>query len=164
MKEKLNLLIDFSRIKEIPSCAISLHLYAGRLVQGLNMGNVFHPIALVTKGAEDYIDSLAGYKVDKIVINGNEKVTFSIKLDRLLGIVPFEKQLQELDVPAGFWQRHDRFFAGTGYPKQCGDGDEQSGRYGKEQRNRSDGSYAGTEHRQLSSRLRQHRSTVRRCT
>ena len=100
MKEKLNLLIDFSRIKEIPSCAISLHLYAGRLVQGLNMGNVFHPIALVTKGAEDYIDSLAGYKVDKIVINGNEKVTFSIKLDRLLGIVPFEKQLQERKICA----------------------------------------------------------------
>ena len=100
MKEKLNLLIDFSYIRKRPSCALSLHLYAGRLIQGFRLSDVFHPIALVIKGTESYIDSLAGFEVEKIVINGNEKVTFSIKLDRLLGLVSFEKRLQERNICA----------------------------------------------------------------
>lgn len=100
MEKVKNLLFDLSSIQEKPSCAISIHLYAGRLLQGFNDYSVFHPIALVKRGVEEYIDSLAGFKVDKIYIEGNEKVTFSSKLDRFLGIVPFKKELQDNNICA----------------------------------------------------------------
>ena len=100
MEKGENILFDLSSIQEKPSCAISIHLYAGRLLQGFKAYSVLHPIALVRRGMEEYIDSLAGFKVDKIIIQGNEKVTFSSKLDRFLGIVPFKKKLQEHNICA----------------------------------------------------------------
>ena len=93
----MNILIDCSHIKRLPTCAVSLHLYAGRLMQGLNSREDVHPIVLTHKGMEAYIDSLAGFCVDKILVDGSEKRLPSTKLDRLLGLIPrsLEQQLQE---------------------------------------------------------------------
>ena len=92
--EKMNILIDLSYIRTVPTGAVSVYIYAGRLIKGSEEGGVFHPIVLTAKGMEEYIDSLAGFEVEKIVITDDGKVTFSRKLDCLLGFVPFEEQLQ----------------------------------------------------------------------
>lgn len=96
--EKKNLLIDLSYIKTVPTGAVSVYIYAGRLIKGFEEGSVFHPIVLTAKGMEEYIDSLAGFEVEKIVISDDGKVTFSRKLDRLLGFVPFEEQLRNKQI------------------------------------------------------------------
>lgn len=96
--EKINLLIDCSFIKEKPSSADSIHLYTGRLLQGLQDSLVFSVTALVRLGMEDYIDILAGYCVDKIVVDIQDTVTHSIALDRLLALVPFEQELRARNI------------------------------------------------------------------
>jgi len=90
---KYNLLVDCSFIIVDTVYIESLNIYAGRLLQGLRHSKVFNLYALVNMGVEDYIDSLAHFKVDKIVISAKSKV-FSKKIDRILGIVPFENQLK----------------------------------------------------------------------
>lgn len=91
---KHHLLIDCSYIKEIPSSPVSLHIYAGRLFQGLRLSTTFDVTALVCKGMEKYIDDLAGYCVDKIVVDIQDTVTHSIALDRFLTLIPFEQELR----------------------------------------------------------------------
>ena len=94
MEKKVHLLLDCSYIREIPSAPDSIHIYAGRLFQGLRLSTTFDVTALVRKGLEDYIDSLAGYCVEKIVVDIQDTVTHSIALDRFLGVVPFENELR----------------------------------------------------------------------
>lgn len=95
---KTNILIDLAYIHFKPTSAISTQLYAGRLVQGFEAGSVFHPVVLVTRGMEDYIDELAGFETDKLVIECNAKKTVSVKLDRLFGVIPFEKELERRQI------------------------------------------------------------------
>lgn len=92
--KKYHLLLDCSYIDNISSVPESLHIYAGRLLQGLRLSTTFDVTALVCKGMENYIDSLAGYCVDKIVVDIQDTVTRSIALDRLLALVPFEHKLR----------------------------------------------------------------------
>ncbi|MBQ3698516.1 MAG: glycosyltransferase [Prevotella sp.] len=92
--KKHHLLLDCSYIRDIPSNTESLHIYAGRLLQGLRLSTIFDVTALVCKGMENYIDSLAGYCVDKIVVDIQDTVTHSIALDRLLALIPFEQELR----------------------------------------------------------------------
>ena len=92
--KKYHLLLDCSYIREIPSSPVSVFIYAGRLLQGLHLSTIFEVTALVCKGLEDYIDSLAGYCVDKIVVDPKDTVTHSISLDRLFALIPFEQELQ----------------------------------------------------------------------
>jgi glycosyltransferase involved in cell wall biosynthesis len=91
---KHHLLIDCSYIREIPSAPDSVHIYAGRLFQGLRLSTTFDVTALVCKGMEKYIDDLAGYCVDKIVVDIHDTVTHSIALDRFLSLIPFEQELR----------------------------------------------------------------------
>lgn len=102
MSQKINVLIDCSHIKRCPDHPISLHIYAGRLMKGLNNSHTIHPIVLVHKGVEKYIDTLAGFCVDKILVNGCEKRLISQKLDRILGLIPLsvEKEMQERNIKA----------------------------------------------------------------
>ena len=95
---KHHLLLDCSYIKEVPSSPDSLHIYAGRLLQGLRLSTTFDVTALACKGMENYIDSLAGYCVDKIVVDLKDTVTHSIALDRLLALMPFEQELRARNI------------------------------------------------------------------
>ena len=92
--EKYNLLIDCSFITEIPSSANSIHLYTGRLLQGLRNSPVFNVTALVGKGMENYLNTLAKYDVDKIIVDLQKSVTHSFAIDRLFSLIPFEKELR----------------------------------------------------------------------
>lgn len=98
-EKELNLLIDCSFINERLSCISSHHIYAGSLLRGFLTYSSFHIVALVVEGVEDYIDTLAGGKVDKMVISPSAKV-LSKKVDRLLGIVPFKRQLEKYHINA----------------------------------------------------------------
>lgn len=93
-ERKYNLLVDCSFIVANASYIESLYVYVGRLLQGLSRSNRFNLYALVGKGVEDYIDGIAHYKVNKIVIDVNSKVFLSKKIDRILGVIPFEAQLK----------------------------------------------------------------------
>ena len=84
--KKYNLLIDCSFITEIPSSANSIHLYTGRLLQGLRNSPIFNVTALVGKGMEYYINTLAKYDIDKIIVDLQKSVTYSIAIDRLFFI------------------------------------------------------------------------------
>ena len=92
---KYCLLIDCSYICKVPQIPISLDIYAGRLLQGFRNHTTFSVTALVVKGTEGYVDRLAGFEVDKIVVDLKDTVTHSVSIDRLIGIVPFEKELRD---------------------------------------------------------------------
>ena len=92
--KKYHLLLDSSYIREVPSSPVSVFIYAGRLLQGLRLSTTFNVTVLVCKGMENYIDSLAGYCVDKNVVDLKDTVTHSIALDRLLALIPFEQELR----------------------------------------------------------------------
>lgn len=94
-EKKLNILVDYSFVKKKPPGPVSIHIFLGRLLKGLNEDERFNPTILLWKGMEEYIDFLAGYKTDKIVVDGNMKVTPSVKLDRLLMLSPITKLLRE---------------------------------------------------------------------
>ena len=95
-----NILVDYTSCKAIPKGAVSIHLFTARLLQGFNQSNQFHPILAVWRGMEDYWDNLAGFHVDKIVVDEKDKVTFSAKLDRILALIPFENELKKLGIRA----------------------------------------------------------------
>ena len=95
---KHHLLIDCSYIKEIPSSPDSLHIYAGRLFQGLRLSMLFDVTALVCKGMENYIDCLAGYCVDKIVVDLRDTIAHSIALDRFFALIPFKQELRSRSI------------------------------------------------------------------
>ena len=101
MKQKpLNLLIDCSFINRRLSCISSHYIYTGSLIKGFQEYSPFHIVALVAEGYEDYIDTLAdGRHIEKIVISTNAKV-LSYKIDRLLGIIPFKKDLERYHIDA----------------------------------------------------------------
>ena len=109
--KKFNLLVDCSYIIEIPSSADSIHLYTGRLLQGLQNSPVFNVTALVGTGMEDYINTLACYDVDKIVVD-LRKTVINRSIDRLFSLIPFEKELQkrEIDVVVTPCHVDSRFF------------------------------------------------------
>ena len=73
---------------------ISIDFYACRLLQGFKKSGVFDVTAIVWSGQEDSIDDLAGFKVPKIVIDEKSRVTPWPIVDRLLGIISFEKELE----------------------------------------------------------------------
>lgn len=97
-KKPLNVLIDYSFLKKIPPGPISIHIFLGRLLKGLNEDERFHPIILLWEGMEEYMDFLAAYETDKIVIGGHKRVTPSVKLDRFLLLSPFTKLLREKQI------------------------------------------------------------------
>ena len=113
---KYHLLLDCSYIREIPSSPVSVFIYAGRLLQGLRLSTTFDVTALVCKGLDDYIDSLAGYCVDKIVVDIQDTVTHSIALDRLLALIPFDKELRRKHIDVVITPHHieSRYF----FPKR----------------------------------------------
>ena len=97
----VNILIDYTSAKVPPRGAIaSQHLFTARLLQGFSQSKQFHLILAVWRGMEDYWDNLAGFHVDKIVVDEKDKVTFSAKLDRILALIPFEKKLKTRDIHA----------------------------------------------------------------
>ena len=94
------ILIDCSFITVRLSCVSSHYLYAGMLLRGFRAYSPFRVVALVVEGMEEYVDELAGgQSVEKIVISASAKV-LSKKLDRLLGLVPFRKALEQQHVDA----------------------------------------------------------------
>ena len=112
---KFNLLVDCSYIIEIPSYTVSIHLYTGRLLQGLQNSPVFNVTALVGTGMEDYINTLACYDVDKIVVD-LRKTVINRSIDRLFSLIPFENELQMrgIDVVVTPYHVDSRFF----FPKR----------------------------------------------
>lgn len=96
--KKYNLLIDCSLFNINPSYIESMDIYAIRLLQGFKDSPTFNLFALVNQGSEDYLDSLARFKVPKIVIDINSRVSPSKKIDRMLGLIPFKKQLQKYQI------------------------------------------------------------------
>jgi hypothetical protein len=56
-----------------------------RLLQGFKDSKVFNVSAIVWKGMEENIDGLAGYNVDKIIVDETTKVTPWRILDRVKG-------------------------------------------------------------------------------
>jgi len=90
---KKHLLLDCSFIRNDNFLGISLSLYVGRLLQGYKNNEFFDVTVLVWKRYESYIDELAGYAVPKIVIDGHPHVTPWAPVDKLFGLVPFEREL-----------------------------------------------------------------------
>lgn len=113
--KKFNLLVDCSYIIEIPSSADSIHLYTGRLLQGLQYSSVFNVTALVGTGMEEYINTLACYDVDKIVVD-LRKTVINRSIDRLFSLIPFENELQMRGIDVVVTPHHvdSRFF----FPKR----------------------------------------------
>jgi len=114
--KKYHLLLDCSYIREVPSSPVSVFIFAGRLFQGLRLSTAFDVTALVCKGMENYIDSLAGYCVDKIAVDIQDTVTHSIALDRLLALIPFEQELRARNIDVVITPHHieSRYF----FPKR----------------------------------------------
>lgn len=92
---RYNLLIDCSFINDYKYWPVSIALYTGRLFQGLSKRDTFKLSAIVWKGKEDYIDYLAGYEVDKIVVDEHTKITPWRALDRILGLNPLIKEVKK---------------------------------------------------------------------
>ena len=92
--KKINVLVDFSYTTFVAEGAVSVHIYVGRLLAGLANSDILNPIVLSWPGTEDYIDSLAGFKTEKIVIDSKNSVRISRKVDRFLGLIPFEEELK----------------------------------------------------------------------
>jgi hypothetical protein len=76
---------------------------------------VFNVAALVGAGMEEYINTLACYDVDKIVVD-LRKTVINRSIDRLFSLIPFEKELQkrEIDVVVTPCHVDSRFF----FPKK----------------------------------------------
>lgn len=107
---KKHLLIDCSFIRDV-ILNTSLALYAGRLLQGFKNSEVFDVTVIVRKGYESYIDELAGYAVPKIIIDGSPHVTPWVPVDKLLGLVPFKRELIERKIEVVLSPYHyDCFF------------------------------------------------------
>ena len=92
---KKHLLLDCSFIRNDDFLGISLSLYVSRLLQGYRNNEFLDLTVLVWKKYESYIDELAGYAVPKIVIDGYPHVTPWVPVDKLLGLVPFKRELIE---------------------------------------------------------------------
>jgi len=92
--KKHHLLIDCSFFYYLCSENLSIELYTGRLLQGFRNSEVFDVTVIVWKGFESRIDNLAGYEVPKIVIDGHHHVTPWPIVDRILGLIPFKKELK----------------------------------------------------------------------
>ena len=95
---KKHLLLDCSFIRYDNFLGISLSLYVGRLLQGYKNNEFFDVTVLVWKRYESYIDELAGYAVPKIVIDGHPHVTPWVAVDKLLGLVPFKRELIDREI------------------------------------------------------------------
>lgn len=96
MGRKYNLLIDCSFISRSRFFPVSLTLYAGRLLQGFKGSETFNVSVIVESGFEDAVDELAGFPVDKIVVDEHsaEGVLGRIAT-RFLGLIPFKTELEE---------------------------------------------------------------------
>ena len=112
---KKQLLIDCSFIRDVIRNT-SLALYAGRLLLGFRKSEAFEVTVIVRKGYESYIDEIAGYEVPKIVIDGRHHVTPWLPVDKFLGFVPFNCELQErkIDVVLSPYYFDCKFF----FPKK----------------------------------------------
>lgn len=97
MKKK-KLLIDCAFINDFKYWPISIAIYAGRLLSGYKASNLFDVYAIVWKGKEEYIDKLAGYVVDKIIVDEHTKVTPWRALDRILGFNPLISEVEERNI------------------------------------------------------------------
>lgn len=71
-----------------------MHIYVGRLLAGFANSDILNPVVLAWLGMEDYIDSLAGFKTEKIVIGRKKSVCLSRKVDRFFRLIPFEEELK----------------------------------------------------------------------
>lgn len=92
--KKHHLLIDCSFFYHLCSENLSIELYTGRLLQGFRNSEVFDVTVIVWKGFESRINNLAGYEVPKIIIDGHHHVTPWPIVDRILGLIPFKKELK----------------------------------------------------------------------
>jgi len=95
MDRKYNLLIDCSFINHTRFYPVSLALYAGRLLQGFKDSNVFNVSAIVWRGFEDNVDELAGFTVDKIIVDEHTGGIAGRFLTRVLGLLPFKPELEK---------------------------------------------------------------------
>lgn len=106
MDRKYNLLIDCSFINHTRFCPVSLALYAGRLLQGFKDSAVFNVSAIVWRGFEDNIDELAGFPVDKIVVDEHSGRILGRTATRLLGLIPFKSELKKRHIDAVIMPYH----------------------------------------------------------
>lgn len=95
---RYNLLVDCSFILAGVPYIESLYVYVGRLLRGLRYCEAFKLYALVARGAEEYVENIVQFKVDKISVDINSSVFFSKKIDRLFGVVPFEEELKKREI------------------------------------------------------------------
>jgi len=91
--KKYNLLIDGSSFNEGPNL-FSLDFYLVRLIRGFYEDGVFQVFVLVKEKNQALMNELVGYDVPKILLNDENATTFGSRLDRLLGIIPFRKELK----------------------------------------------------------------------
>lgn len=106
MDRKYNLLIDCSFINHTRFYPVSLTLYAGRLLQGFKDSAVFNVSAIVWRGFEDNIDELAGFPVDKIVVDEHSGRILGRTATRLLGLIPFKSELKKRHIDAVIMPYH----------------------------------------------------------
>ena len=96
--KKTNLLIDCAFINDYKYWPVSIALYAGRLLNGFNKNPLFNVCAIVWKGKEAYVDELAGFEVEKLVVDENDKITPWRSLDRLLGLNPLMNRVKKKNI------------------------------------------------------------------
>ena len=94
----IHLLVDCSFGRESAEMPSGIEVYTGRLLRGLNQSNVFHTSVLMLDGMAGFWEELAGCRLHKIVVTRGEKVSPSVKTDRLLRLVPFAGRLRELGI------------------------------------------------------------------
>ncbi len=114
-----HLLVDLTSsnfCKEIPD---SLDFYATRLIQGFKEYSNFEVTALVWRGSEEYVDSLIGFHIDKIIVDKNTKITPWQQLDRILGLFPLslkkEIRSRSIDIVLSPYHFKCRFFFSKPY-------------------------------------------------
>ncbi len=111
-----NLLIDCTSLNHAQNL-ISLDFYTVRLIKGFQGSDVFNVFVLVCKKNEKLLDDLVGSEVPKIVLDDKWNVTPWPQLDRVLGIIPFKKNLKEKDIDVTLMPHHFmcNFFFGRKY-------------------------------------------------
>lgn len=95
MEHKPRLLIDCSFVEPIAEGSESHFIHAGRLIKAFSLSRRFDIFVLVAKGSEHYIQQLVGVPMTMLSVDAHAKVFLSPKLDRLFGLVPHKRLLQQ---------------------------------------------------------------------
>lgn len=116
--ENCHILIDLTASDFSQTNPDSMDFYSARLVKGFKKYTDYIITTLVRRGSEQYVDSLVGFNIDKILVDRNYKLTARQHLNRLFGLLPssLKKELRSRSIDVVLSPYHFRcffFFSGS---------------------------------------------------